>query len=376
VIHGERLRQARELAGLTQRELADSAGIAQPRLSTAERRGEPLAAAALAEIAATTGFPVEFFESEPTLLLAGEPVHFRSQASVRVAQTRQARRAGEVIAEQALRMRGAMRSPRLRLADAGPTAASPRPSAALSPALVAARTRAQLGLPPDEPLTDLPLTLERAGVLVLGLPLPAFRKDAFSQWIGDLPFVALLHTEAGDRQAWSTAHELGHLVLHRRVLPRRELEADADEFARHFLLPAHTFGPELPANPTLQHFAMLKRRWGVSIQAMIRTARRLDAIDADRYTSLFRQISARGERLRERAEQAPIKPRAFHKMAEILYGQTPATGLARDAHWTVGFAEQVLARHATAAELPSRRFLSPTPATVTPLYQHRPRTAR
>jgi Zn-dependent peptidase ImmA (M78 family) len=246
----------------------------------------------------------------------------------------------------------------------------------VAPEQAAAQTRAQLGLPPGEPVTDLPLTLERAGVLVVGLPLPAFRTDAFSQWIGDLPLLALLHTDAGDRQAWSAAHELGHLMLHRGVARHRELEADADEFAMHFLLPLPAFGRDLPANPTLQHFAMLKRRWGVSVQAMIRTARRLEVVDADRYTSLFRQISARGERLAERAALAPLKPRAFRKLAEIRYGPAPAGGLARDAHWTLGFAEQVLARHATSAELPNRRLIVPANrANVTALDRHRLRTA-
>jgi Zn-dependent peptidase ImmA (M78 family)/transcriptional regulator with XRE-family HTH domain len=354
LIHGVRLRQARELAGLTQRELADAAGLAQPRLSVAERRGGELPLPAVTEMAAATGFPVEFFEAEPTLQLADEPVHFRAQASVRAGQVKQARRAGELIAEQALRMRGSLRVPRLLLAAGGGVGGLPREAAA--------QARADLGLPPGEPLSGLPLTLERAGLLVAALPLAAFGKDAFSQWIGDLPFVALLQTGAGDRQAWSTAHELGHLMLHRGVPQHRELEAEAEEFAMHLLLPLPAFGRELPANPTLQHFAMLKRRWGVSMQALIRTARRLDAIDAARYTSLFRQISARGERLRERAALAPVKPRAIRKMAEILYGPAPAAGLARDARWTIGYAEQVLSCHATAAELPSRRLLAPVPS--------------
>lgn len=369
MISGVRLRQARELAGLTQRELADTAGIPQPRLSVAERRGDELPLSVVTEIAAATGFPVEFFESEPDLQLADEPVHFRAQSSVRAGQIKQARRAGEVIAEQALRMRGRVRCPRLQL-TATPAG---RVSSTRTPELAAAQTRAQLGVPAGEPLSHVPLLLERAGLLVVALPLAAFRKDAFSQWIAGLPFVALLHTEAGDRQAWSAAHELGHLVLHRGLPQHQDLETEADEFAMHFLLPLHAFGRELPASPTLAHFAMLKRRWGVSIQAMIRTARRLDTIDAARYTSLFRQISARGERLRERAALAPVKPRAFRKMAEILYGPAPAAGLARDARWTLGFAEQVLSHHATAAELPTRRLLAPvlTASNVTRLDDHR-----
>ena len=349
MIYGDRLRQARELAGLTQRDLAVVAGVPQPRISNAERQGEPLPGAATAEIAAHTGFPVSFFESPPALQFATEPVHFRAQASVRAAQMKQAKRAGEIIGEQAIRMRTTLRLPRLRLRAVGIS----------DPATAAAAIRQQLQLSESEPVASLPLLLEHAGLLVLGLPLPAFKRDAFSIWVDDLPLLALLNTEAGDRQAWSTAHELGHLVMHRGAAQHRDLEAQADEFAMHFLLPLHAIAKELPELPTLQHFALLKRRWGVSIQALVRTARRLDAIDQDRYTSLFRQISARGERLRERAAIAPVKPRGFRKMAETLYGPAPAAGLAREAEWTASYAELVLAQHASAQELPLVRRLPP-----------------
>jgi hypothetical protein len=97
---------------------------------------------------------------------------------------------------------------------------------------------------------------------------------------------------------------------------------------------------------------MLKRRWGVSVQALVRAAYRLGRIDRDRYTSLFRQISARGERLRERTTIEPVKPRGLRKMAETLYGPAPTQLLAADARWTPSFAETVLALHATNAELP------------------------
>jgi hypothetical protein len=70
--------------------------------------------------------------------------------------------------------------------------------------------------------------------------------------------------------------------------------------------------------------------------------------------SLFRQMSARGERLRERSAIAPIKPRGFRVMAETLHGPAPAAGLSKASQWSVGFAEDVLSRHATSSELPLR----------------------
>jgi Zn-dependent peptidase ImmA (M78 family)/transcriptional regulator with XRE-family HTH domain len=342
MISGARLRQARELAGLTQAELSAVAGIPQPRLSGAERYGEDLPESVMIHIAAATGFPLPFFETQPWLLIS-DPPHFRAQGGATATQIKQARRAGEVVAEQALAMRSRLRPPRLRM-----------PAGTTSPELAAGALRMAFGVSATEPIRDLPLLAERNGLLVVAAPLAAFKKDAFSAWTDEIPIIVLLSTHAGDRQAWSTAHELGHLLLHRGLTPQRTLEDEANEFAMHFLLPLGAFRRELPAHPTLQDFALLKRRWGVSVQALIRAARRIGAVDADRYTSLFRQISARGERLRERVALPPVKPRGFRKMAEVLYGPNPASGLAKQAYWTITFADDVLAQHAIASELPIR----------------------
>lgn len=364
MISGDRLRQAREFNGLTQRELAGVAGIPQPRLSGAERYGEDLPEHAVLQIAASTGFPPSFFQSLPGLII-GEPPHFRAQAGASATQIKQARRAGELVAEHALVMRSQLEPPPLRL-----------PDSQREPAQAAAALRESLGLSPVEPVRDLPLLAERVGVIVIALPLPAFKKDAFSWWTGKVPLIALLPTDAGDRQAWSTAHEMGHLLLHQGLTPQRTLEDEANEFAMHFLLPLDAYRQELPQHPTLQDFALLKRRWGVSVQALIRCAKRIGVVDAERYTSLFRQISARGERLRERVAVPAIKPRGFRKMAELLYGPAPARGLAEQAHWTQTFAEDVLDQHASISDLPVRTIArhSNSPSNVTHLAERRSTT--
>ncbi|MET9340281.1 ImmA/IrrE family metallo-endopeptidase [Nonomuraea sp. NPDC003804] len=263
-------------------------------------------------------------------------------------ESNQAQRAGEIVVEAALIMLDKLEGPELTF--------HPLPLGT-SPAEAAEYARHELGLSPHEPATGLPVLLEHAGLLVVALPLPNIRRDAFSVWLEEThrPVLALLETDAGDRQLWSTAHELGHLLLHRGVGASRELESEADAFARHFLIPEAALNREMPTYPTMQHFAMLKRRWGVSIAALIRAAKRMERIDEDRYTSLFRQMSARGERLRERISIKPTKPRGFRSMAETLFGPNPSSGLAAMTNWTPAFAEDVLSRHATGSELPSRR---------------------
>src|SRR5207248_402932 len=79
-------------------------------------------------------------------------------------------------------------------------------------------TRASIGLSPDQPIGNLINTVERAGVVVLALPVKLKGRDAFAGWVSGeraIPWMALSADAPGDRLRWSVAHELGHLVLHR-----------------------------------------------------------------------------------------------------------------------------------------------------------------
>jgi Zn-dependent peptidase ImmA (M78 family) len=328
---------------MTQAELARETQIAQAHLSRAERDSYDLGHDRLAIVAAYLEFPLDFFTAAPIAEFGGRPVHFRAQAAMRMKQADQATRTGEVVVEAVIRMEQYLEGPRLQL-----------PYPQTDPLAAAAAVRRTLSLRPSDPAIGLPILLEHAGVTVLGLPLTAQRRDAFSLWVDDRPVLALLDTDAGDRQLWSTAHEVGHLLLHRNIPASRHIEASADEFAMHLLLPIDALEREMPASPTMTDFAMLKRRWGVSIAALIRMARRLERITQEQYTSLFKQMSARGERLRERTFIPAIKPRGLRAMAELTYGPSPAPGLAGDNNWSVLFAERVLDRHARVEDLPVR----------------------
>jgi|GEM_PF-3366314 len=344
MIHGGRLRQAREFAGLTQAELAQDLGIAQSRLSDAEHDRYRLPEPVAVEAAAVLGFAPGFFTAPPAVEISGTPAHLRSRAAG-AAEEKRARRAGEVVLEQLLRMLAFIEPLPLRISA----------QAGADPAEAAASVRAVLGARPDQPLTGLIFALEHAGLLVVGLPVPARRRlDAFSFWHDRLPVLCLLDGTVGDQRTWAAAHELGHLVLDPTAAPTRA-EEQAEAFAAHLLLPSAALAADLPPAGTLQQLTMLKHRWGVPLPALIRTVHRRGHIDTGRYTGLIRQISARGERLRDRVTQEPVKPRGFRKISGILYGPAPAQALAADAGWTPGFADTVLSLHATADELPHHR---------------------
>jgi Zn-dependent peptidase ImmA (M78 family)/transcriptional regulator with XRE-family HTH domain len=343
MIYGERLRQARELHRLTQSDLADQAGgVTQPRLSRLEKDLAVPDDELVETLAALTGVRSEFFRREPTPDLQAHSPQFRSRTRLTSSAKAAALQWARLIAEEYDRLRaGAHRLP-LRL--------HPQPGA--TPAEAAAYARREMGFAAGEPLPYLVLALERAGVTVLGLPYPAEALDAFCAWRAGDPVIALLSGAPGDRLRFSVAHELGHLLLH-ASRPGEAAEREADAFAAELLTPRHAIGPALPPVVTLRGLTMVKSQWGVSVKSLIRRAREVGAVDGQRSTSLYRQMSARGWNRVEPGYVPVEKPRALRKLAELAYGPGPNVArLARDAGWSESLALAVLAEHATAAELP------------------------
>ncbi len=70
----------------------------------------------------------------------------------------------------------------------------------------------------------------------------------------------------------------------------KEIESEADRFASAFLLPRKSFPNEV-YSPRLMAFVDLKRRWKVSIQAMVYRCKDLGLFDDQQVTNLYKQIS-------------------------------------------------------------------------------------
>ncbi|MDP9367734.1 MAG: ImmA/IrrE family metallo-endopeptidase, partial [Chloroflexota bacterium] len=200
--------------------------------------------------------------------------------------------------------------------------------------------------------------IERAGVLVFALPVRVEGLDAFSMWAGEehrRPVIVASHQPAGDRLRFSVAHELGHLVMHAPINGMvQQLEREADAFAASFLMPEEGIRRDIVPPVTLTALAALKPRWRVAISALVRRSRDLRIVSETQYRYLMKQLSARGWRTEEPPglAVAPEKPRAFRKMAEVLYHPgAEAEGLAGASGILPQTARDILAAHAELAEL-------------------------
>jgi len=180
------------------------------------------------------------------------------------------------------------------------------------------------------PISNVLALLESKGIAACRYEIEDERIDAFSFWCGDRPFIFMAsEKESGARIRFDLAHELGHLVLHRWIdaaeiadpKTLKIIEAEADRFAGAFLLPRKSF-PNDVYSARLDAFLDLKRRWVVSIQAMIYRCKDLEVIDETQFTNLYKQISFRKWRKSEpldNPEQIRLEtPRLLGRAAELV----------------------------------------------------------
>lgn len=88
------------------------------------------------------------------------------------------------------------------------------------------------------------------------------------------------------------------MLMHKWVTPMdlqeklKIIENGAHRFSSAFLLPRETFGREVMST-SLNHFIELKRRWNVSIQAMIKRCEDLEILSENQVLYLRKQISSK-----------------------------------------------------------------------------------
>jgi Zn-dependent peptidase ImmA (M78 family)/transcriptional regulator with XRE-family HTH domain len=319
MINGDRIKQARELVGITQAELAEKVGVNQSTIAYVEQSAPVFAPsdALIESIAFQLGFPVSYFRrgAAPDFPLGS--LLYRRRKSLKAQDRNRIRQFARFAYELAEYMSDRLQLPSLTL---------PR-IVNEDPATAAQVTRATLGLSPDTPIKNLIYQLEKNGVLVLAIPYDIDEHDSFSIWVSEnsppKPVIIISAGKPGDRQRYSVSHELGHLIKHRDYQGGLSaMEDEADLFAAEFLMPAEVMYQELQAPITLAKLAALKLRWGVSMQALVVRAHQLGTITPRQYTYLFQQLTKLGYRKKE-PENLDIqaeKPRGLRKMAELIYG--------------------------------------------------------
>ena len=337
VFSGRRLVAMRELLGLTQAEVAAATRITSSALSQAERGATTLSAASLVRVASLMEVSPDGFAEQPEPQIALDP-QFRHLRQTPMREQRKAEQFVHAIAQIAKLLREAVQFPEpfsfanqvdpdLRIDEVAQHVEH-----------AAAQARAALEIPPDVPIgSELIDCLEAGGVTVVRDRETDPDIDAYSAIVDGLPVIVLDGSEDSvwDRDNFNLAHELGHLVMHKgigHVPGTRTVEAQAHRFAGAFLGPADGLGPELPSDLDWGRYLQLKRRWGLSMAALVRRAKDLGVIDDAIYTRAMKQRSAHGWRFVEpgSGDRAPPAPRYLSVATSLA--ETDIGDLADRAH--------------------------------------------
>ncbi|TDT95566.1 Zn-dependent peptidase ImmA (M78 family) [Streptomyces sp. 846.5] len=295
-----RLRTARELAGLSQTQLARASGLTPAAISQFESGAARPSLETVDVLATILAVPAKFFCEAAVDSHEG---FFRSLRRTSVSDRRRARAIAHVAHDLAV---DAWSSQQFPASDVPLLPVSGLGAGRAEIEQVAATVRMMWGLP-SGPAPDVVGLLETHGVAVTRLPLDNADVDAFSLPFADHP-VIVLGSDKNDRarSRFDSAHELAHLVLHgEQIWGVKEVETQAHQFAAAFLMPADDIHDLLPTSVDWPTLFELKREWQVSLAALLMRARTLGRMSENSYLTAIKAASARGWR---RVEPVPLGP--------------------------------------------------------------------
>lgn len=312
---GSRIKLAREIAGMTQAELAERIGTTQSGIASMEANLYRPSAEYLTILAKETGFGLPFFEPSQIEEFPSGALLYRAKAAVTKTERQHAHGLTSVAFELAVTLGQKLNQVPVNL-----------PRLKESPEKAAQITRSALGIAPHVPVIDLMQRAERNGILLLQMPREVAGLDGYATWVGSpypRPVIALLGGKVGYRINFTLGEEIGHLVMHTPLtVSVAEADNQARAFAQELLLPREAMLDEMSSPITLSNLALLKPRWNVSLQLLIRRASDLSLITQNQYRYLNQQVRSNGwHQLEPGDEHIPQpKPRLMRKMAELQYG--------------------------------------------------------
>ena len=317
--NGDRLKEALQFRELKMSDLATKTDISRQSLSLYANGDNNPPYENVMKIAKELDFPYDFFMTEDLCTTVTDNTYFRSQA----AATKKTRKAQIIRLEYVAKMYEVLLDyvdfPQLSLPIVSELRVANDPLKLESPEglkeieEIAAQVRKQWNLGTG-PIESMQYELESHGIVVTGFSGVNSTIDAFSTRIkaegSDRIFVVALALgeKSMQRLTFDMAHELGHILMHAWGESNEDIDKDefnlrekqANIFAGALLLPADSFGKDVaPYATNIDFYRALKKKWGVSMQAMMYRARQLEIITANQFQYMMRLMSKRGQRKRE-----------------------------------------------------------------------------
>ncbi|PAC82350.1 hypothetical protein CHI05_07515 [Bacillus sp. 7788] len=323
--NGNRLREGRIYRGLTITDLADKLGVSKQMISKYENGKSSPSFESVLKLIDVLKFPKDYFYQEGINVKTGN-TYFKSLLSTGKKEREMQNDRVKYLTVIRHFMEEYIDFPALNL----PKFDYDVP---LDIEEVAMKVREHWGLG-SEPIRNMVGLLEENGFVVTSINTSTNSIDAFgsNQIIEDKEYYTIVlgsDKRSFYRRQFTAAHELAHKILHDPELNTYEIskeefkkiEEEANEFASAFLLPKDAFFKDVSLHRTdLNYYKHLKKKWCVSISAMIVRAHRLGVITPNQYQYLQRQISRNNWRLNEPFDDTKNleEPVAIRQAVELL----------------------------------------------------------
>lgn len=336
----QRISFARELRGMTKKDLAEETKKTPSAISQIERGLikpdlETLIGMAFALKVPTTFFARKETGSKPIEL---ENCHFRSKRSTSLALRRQSARKGDLLIDfmELLESIGVI-FPNEEVTNFSVLATSDED---IEQAANDLRKHWNMGY---GPIPNIIRQVESKGIIVLPLYNSCNDVDAYSTWRGSRPCMLLSYMKSASRIRFDVSHELGHLVLHEDTATGdAKTERQANRFAGAFLTPRESFYEECPRRWSFEAFRRLKFRWRVSIAALLYRAKDLGCLSISSYQRAMVQLA--DYRKNEGTEWEKEHPTLMAQALELLKNKVTLDGLASEMSLNPGELKELLSQ--------------------------------
>jgi len=338
---GRRLKVARAACGLSLRDLSAQIEnrVTAQAIGKYERNEDMPSSGVVIALAGALNIPVDYLLSEDGLELEG--VEFRKKPSASAREEAAIEAHSLHFLERYLAIEDLLQ---MRSVDWEVPRSAPHHFADVRDAEDAARSvREDWGLGND-PIPQLSELLEERGIKVLSLELENI--DGLAAKVRRKSHMAarviVVNQEAwAERKRFTLAHELGHMVLAPpKGMKELDIEKAANRFAGAFLIPADILRAEMGANRSsvsLGELMALKKRFGVSMQAIAYRCKDLGIIGPKAFSQIFKVFVQRGWRKPPYQEPGSMRasseePKRFHRLcyralAENLISDSKAAEL-------------------------------------------------
>lgn len=330
---GARIQQARQALGFSLRDLAERAEISAMAISKYERDEITPSSDVLLRLARALGVRSEYFFRQQVADLAD--VNFRKHQDLPERDRTRALADVRDQLERWLELEQFIPTPWSKPFE--PPKSLPnriKNETEIERAAELLRDAWGLGRNPIPRLVD---ALESNGIKVFGTSHVRDGKfNGLSARVEGKPLIIVGKNWPGDRQRFTLAHELGHLVLANRLAKQLDEEKACDRFAAAFLVPEERVRAALGERRTRlepKELALLKEEWGFSMFAWAMRARDLKILPQARLSKLWALFKEEGWQVREpgaqyQAEETRLFDQlVFRAIAEDLIGESKAAEL-------------------------------------------------